>query len=130
MSADGETALPYPVPRYPLQSEAVPHIRPGNPERSVTRIYTDGRQRCRSERQARRAHQRGRGPRWVKASRLLHSVMDDDRRVARDADLAASRALRQKHQPNHGRETNDYNTLSRSEVAPYQSYDCRSTLER
>ena len=56
--------------------------------------------------------------------------MDDDRGVARDADLAENRALRQKHQPNHGRETNDYTTLSQSDVTPYQPYDRRCTLER
>ncbi len=56
--------------------------------------------------------------------------MDDDRRVARDADLAERRALRQKQKPNHGCETNDYNALSQLEVTPYQSYDCRCTLER
>ena len=39
--------------------------------------------------------------------------MDDDRRVARDEDLAESWALRQNGKPNHGREANHYNTLSR-----------------
>jgi hypothetical protein len=81
------------------------HGRLRNPQRAVARVYADGRRRCRSVGEARQKRRRRRGPRWVKASRWLHSAMNDDRRVARDADLAESRTLRQKHKPSHGRET-------------------------